>query len=157
MTDLTDLTDTARRTGATGEGGEERETGGPTAVTGRHLPALTGLRGVAVAAVVAYHLQLGWATGGYLGVDLFFVLSGFLITTLLLEEWVGAASHRPRRVLGASRPAVAAGALPGGRRAGAVSAVQRGLRRGRARTVWSTWPDCGAMPSPRCSTSTTGT
>jgi peptidoglycan/LPS O-acetylase OafA/YrhL len=61
-----------------------------SAVTGRHLPALNGLRGVAVAGVVAYHLQLGWASGGYLGVDLFFVLSGFLITTLLLEEWVGA-------------------------------------------------------------------
>jgi peptidoglycan/LPS O-acetylase OafA/YrhL len=58
-----------------------------TAVTGRHLPALNGLRGVAVIGVVAYHLQLGWARGGYLGVDLFFVLSGFLITTLLLEEW----------------------------------------------------------------------
>ncbi len=60
-----------------------------TAVTGRHLPALNGLRGVAVLGVVAYHLQLGWASGGYLGVDLFFVLSGFLITSLLLEEWAG--------------------------------------------------------------------
>ncbi len=50
---------------------------------------MNGLRGVAVIGVVAYHLQLGWARGGYLGVDLFFVLSGFLITTLLLEEWVG--------------------------------------------------------------------
>ncbi|MFZ0250237.1 MAG: acyltransferase family protein [Acidimicrobiales bacterium] len=59
-----------------------------TAVTGRHLPALNGLRGAAVIGVVAYHLQIGWAQGGYLGVDLFFVLSGFLITTLLLEEWV---------------------------------------------------------------------
>jgi peptidoglycan/LPS O-acetylase OafA/YrhL len=60
-----------------------------SAVTGHHLPALNGLRAVAVAGVVAYHLQLSWASGGYLGVDLFFVLSGFLITTLLLEEWVG--------------------------------------------------------------------
>jgi peptidoglycan/LPS O-acetylase OafA/YrhL len=59
----------------------------PTAVTGHHLPALNGLRAVAVLGVMAYHLQLGWASGGYLGVDLFFVLSGFLISTLLLEEW----------------------------------------------------------------------
>ena len=61
----------------------------PFAVTGRHLPALNGLRALAVIGVMAYHLQLGWASGGYLGVDLFFVLSGFLITTLLLEEWAG--------------------------------------------------------------------
>jgi peptidoglycan/LPS O-acetylase OafA/YrhL len=61
----------------------------PTAVTGHHLPALNGLRALAVLGVMAYHLQLGWASGGYLGVDLFFVLSGFLITTLILEEWVG--------------------------------------------------------------------
>jgi peptidoglycan/LPS O-acetylase OafA/YrhL len=69
--------------------GAGRGATGESAVTGRHLPALNGLRAVAVIGVVAYHLQLGWARGGYLGVDLFFVLSGFLITTLLLEEWVG--------------------------------------------------------------------
>ncbi len=92
MTELTDLTATVGGEGArsAGAGLEQRDAGATTAVTGRQLPALTGLRGVAVAAVVAYHLQLGWASGGYLGVDLFFVLSGFLITTLLLEEWVGA-------------------------------------------------------------------
>ncbi|HEX3795754.1 MAG TPA: acyltransferase family protein [Acidimicrobiales bacterium] len=61
----------------------------PNAVTGHHLPALGGLRALAVLGVMAYHLQFGWASGGYLGVDLFFVLSGFLITTLLLEEWAG--------------------------------------------------------------------
>jgi peptidoglycan/LPS O-acetylase OafA/YrhL len=79
----------------------------PTAVTGRHLPALSGLRALAVLGVMAYHLQLGWASGGYLGVDLFFVLSGFLITTLLLEEWVKTGtinlaafwSRRARRLL----------------------------------------------------------
>ena len=62
--------------------------GGPSAVSGHHLPALNGLRAMAVIAVVAYHLEAPWARGGYLGVDLFFVLSGFLITSLLLEEWV---------------------------------------------------------------------
>jgi peptidoglycan/LPS O-acetylase OafA/YrhL len=55
-------------------------------VRGRRLPALDGLRALAVLAVLAYHLNFSWARGGYLGVDLFFVLSGYLITSLLLEE-----------------------------------------------------------------------
>lgn len=57
---------------------------------GRELayqPALDGLRALAVAAVIAYHLGASWARGGFLGVDAFFVLSGYLITTLLLTEW----------------------------------------------------------------------
>jgi len=68
--------------------------GPPRAVSGRHLPALDGLRALAILGVMAYHLGLGWAAGGYLGVDLFFVLSGFLITSLLLEEWCESARIR---------------------------------------------------------------
>ncbi len=49
-----------------------------------YQPALDGLRGVAVAGVVAFHL--GYLQGGFLGVDLFFTLSGYLITRLLLLE-----------------------------------------------------------------------
>jgi peptidoglycan/LPS O-acetylase OafA/YrhL len=52
----------------------------------RHMPALDGLRAVAVMAVIGYHLGLGQFGGGYLGVDLFFVLSGFLITGMLVAE-----------------------------------------------------------------------
>lgn len=52
-----------------------------------HVPALDGIRAVAVAAVLAFHGGLPWATGGFLGVDAFFVLSGYLITALLLAEW----------------------------------------------------------------------
>lgn len=51
-----------------------------------YRPALDGLRGLAVAAVLLFHHGYGWATGGYLGVSAFFTLSGFLITTLLLTE-----------------------------------------------------------------------
>ena len=52
-----------------------------------HLPALDGLRALAVASVFAYHAGVPWARGGFLGVDVFFVISGFLITALLLAEW----------------------------------------------------------------------
>jgi peptidoglycan/LPS O-acetylase OafA/YrhL len=52
-----------------------------------HVPALDGIRALAVAAVLAFHGGLSWASGGFLGVDAFFVLSGYLITALLLAEW----------------------------------------------------------------------
>jgi peptidoglycan/LPS O-acetylase OafA/YrhL len=51
------------------------------------IPALDGIRGVAVAAVVAFHLGIRQIRGGLLGVDVFFVLSGYLITGLVLNEW----------------------------------------------------------------------
>src|SRR5207244_12220338 len=58
---------------------------------GQHyMPGLDGLRALAVFAVVAYHLGLGWAPAGLLGVGVFFTLSGYLITDLLLAQWVGA-------------------------------------------------------------------
>ncbi|MEO8749542.1 MAG: acyltransferase, partial [Allobranchiibius sp.] len=52
-----------------------------------YRPALDGLRGLAVAAVVVYHVWPDALPGGWLGVDVFFVLSGFLITSLLVAEW----------------------------------------------------------------------
>lgn len=57
---------------------------------GAHLgyrPALDGLRALAVVAVMLYHGGVPWTAGGFLGVDIFFVLSGFLITSLLVKEW----------------------------------------------------------------------
>ena len=52
----------------------------------RYMPGLDGLRALAVLAVIAYHLELGWAQGGLLGVGVFFTLSGYLITDLLLGQ-----------------------------------------------------------------------
>ncbi len=54
----------------------------------RYMPGLDGLRAIAVLAVIAFHEQFSWAPGGLLGVSLFFTLSGYLITDLLLSKWV---------------------------------------------------------------------
>jgi peptidoglycan/LPS O-acetylase OafA/YrhL len=83
------------------------------------VAALDGVRAIAVAAVVLYHAGVAVAPGGFLGVDVFFVLSGFLITSLLLEEqraggridlgrfWV----RRARRLLPAAFLVIAVSAI----------------------------------------------
>ena len=53
----------------------------------RYRPDIDGLRAVAIVSVVAYHVGLPFVTGGYAGVDVFFVVSGFLITQVLLDEY----------------------------------------------------------------------
>jgi peptidoglycan/LPS O-acetylase OafA/YrhL len=72
-----------------------------------YIPALDGLRALAVIAVLVYHAGVGWLPGGFLGVDVFFVISGYLITLLLTDEHTSTASislrgfwaRRARRLL----------------------------------------------------------
>src|SRR6478609_4461194 len=87
-----------------------------------HVPALDGVRAVAVVAVLAFHGGLPGARGGFLGVDAFFVLSGYLITALLLAEWTRSGGRidlaafwgrRARRLLPALLVVVAAVAVGG--------------------------------------------
>ena len=52
----------------------------------RHIQSIDGLRAIAVTAVVLYHLGISWIPGGFLGVDLFFVISGYVITRLILDS-----------------------------------------------------------------------
>ncbi len=59
----------------------------PTNGHRRYIAGLDGLRAFAVFAVIAYHLNLGFAPGGLIGVGVFFVLSGYLITDILLDQW----------------------------------------------------------------------
>src|SRR6185312_17020479 len=72
-----------------------------------YVGGLDGIRALAIAAVLLYHGGVVWAGGGFLGVEAFFVLSGFLITSLLIAEWRGSATialrafwaRRARRLL----------------------------------------------------------
>jgi peptidoglycan/LPS O-acetylase OafA/YrhL len=70
---------------------ESRWTAEPRMARRRHSsmgyqPGLDGLRAISVVAVILYHAGFGWMHGGFLGVEVFFVVSGYLITSLLLQE-----------------------------------------------------------------------
>ncbi len=77
--------DGARSNGASTSGSATN--GAATHARLGYIPALDGVRALAVAAVLVYHGDLGWFSGGFLGVDVFFVLSGYLITSVLLDAW----------------------------------------------------------------------
>jgi peptidoglycan/LPS O-acetylase OafA/YrhL len=85
------------------------------------LPALDGVRGMAVVAVLLFHGGFTWARGGWLGVSIFFTLSGFLITNLLVSEWSATGtislptfwSRRFRRLMPAALAGLAVIALYG--------------------------------------------
>ncbi|GED66862.1 acyltransferase [Brevibacillus reuszeri] len=59
----------------------------PLKGSSRYMAGIDGLRALAVLAVIVYHLNYNWAPGGLLGVGIFFVLSGYLITDLLIAQW----------------------------------------------------------------------
>ena len=74
----------------------------------RGIEGLDGLRALAIVGVLVYHLNASWLPGGFLGVDVFFVVSGFLITTLLAARAPPQRPDRPLAVLGAARAPAAA-------------------------------------------------
>ena len=73
----------------------------------RYFPFIDGLRAIAIAAVVAYHLDPRWLPGGFAGVDMFFVISGFVVSASVADFDAGSASafaarfyaRRVRRIL----------------------------------------------------------
>ncbi len=73
------------------------DAGAPARRSGPHVAGLDGIRAIAVLGVLAFHGGVSWAGGGLLGVDIFFVLSGYLITSLLVGEWSTSGTVRFRR------------------------------------------------------------
>ena len=77
----------AQNTAPAGAVGGKKSTRGGVALRLPYLPGLDGLRAIAVGAVLLYHAGVSWLPGGFLGVEVFFMISGYLITALLLSEW----------------------------------------------------------------------
>ena len=84
----------------------------PTERGRRYVPGLDGLRALAVLAVIVYHLGFSWAGGGMLGVGVFFTLSGYLITDLLLGHWRRHGGQRFNRTILCLSPATCRGRSP---------------------------------------------
>ncbi|MHB1710090.1 MAG: acyltransferase family protein, partial [Acidimicrobiales bacterium] len=82
-----------RSTVVTAPAGDAPAVASPRSPANR-IAGLDGLRALAVLGVMAYHFGVGWLPGGFLGVDAFYVLSGYLITTLLVAEYKNAARVR---------------------------------------------------------------
>ena len=88
--------------GPAGDGGARRDMSTDANAPGArptlgHIRGLDGIRALSVLAIIAFHTGLNSVPGGFYGVDSFFVLSGFLITSLLLKEWGGSGTIRLRR------------------------------------------------------------
>ena len=84
----------------------------PVGSSQRYMPGLDGLRAIAVIAVIAYHLDPGRAPGGLLGVGVFFTLSGYLITDLLLGQREANGTPPARRLLAQEGAAALSRPLP---------------------------------------------
>jgi peptidoglycan/LPS O-acetylase OafA/YrhL len=104
-----------------------------------YRPEIDGLRAVAVVAVLLYHLGIGPLTGGFVGVDVFFVISGYLITKIILSETAAGTfsfgsfyGRRARRLLPALFAVIAATFL-----AVAIFFSPEDLARAAKATVWS--------------------
>ena len=134
-----------------------------------YLPGLDGLRALAVVAVMVYHANPAWLPGGFLGVEVFFVISGYLITLLLIGEHERTGTVRLAAVLRAAGPPPAAGAVhDAGRCSPTYTAVFRRdalgpaprRRHGRRSRTCRTGTRSGSaratrrrVTSPRCATS----
>ena len=110
---------------------------GATRPSAGYLPGLDGLRAISVVAVLLYHADMPWMPGGFLGVEVFFVISGYLITLLLTEEFTPHHDDLAGQLLAAPgppaarRPVHAAGRRLGGR---AALLPRGGRRAGRRRS-----------------------